>query len=149
MLRLKPRPYDMIGDFVTAVTEIKVWDVVLDDNDETEITVQDENTITVVSSVEGTSGIWTVTLSDEDSTVLLLLEKTGAVGLTSSTEAEAGDDRRWDCTLTDGHLASPNGNRTEPVVGSFVYFLSGSPVNFVPNAPTWLTMTAAEFSKWM
>jgi hypothetical protein len=150
MLRLKPRPYDMIGDFVTAVTEIKVWDVVLDDDGDTAVPqLVSASTITVVDATETDTDVWTVTLSDEDSTVVTGLAKTGAVDIASSTEDEDGDDRRWDCTLTDGHLASPNGNLTEPVEGSFVYYLSGSPTNFPPNDPTWLTMTAAEFTKWM
>lgn len=156
MLNLKPSPVDMRGDFVTAVTEIKVWDVVLDDDGAEEVPqLVSASTITVTTATETATDTWTVILSDEDSTTIVGLTKTGEVGITSSTEDTDGDDRRWDCTLVDGHLASPDGNLTEPVVtdpvtdGSFVYYLPGSPANFVPAEPTWLTMTATEFAKWM
>ncbi len=150
MLNLKPQPYDMRGDFVTAVTEIKVWDVVLDDDGATESAgLVSASTITKVSATETASNVWTMVLSDEASTTITGLANTGEPDVDSSTEDTDGDDRRWDCTLKDGHLASPNGNLTEPVVGSFVYYLPGSPANFVPAAPTWLTMTAAEFAQWM
>lgn len=150
MLNLKPRPYDMRGNFMVSVTEIKVWDVILDDDGDTAVPqLVSDTTITVVSSDETASNVWTVVLSDEDSTTVTLLDKVGAPAVASSTEDTDGDDRRWDCVLTDGALASPDGNLTEPEVGDFIYFLPGSPANFVPAEPTWLIMTDTEFAKWM
>ncbi len=151
MLNVKPAPHDMRGDFVTAVTEIKVWDVVLDDDGDTAVPqlVSDTTITKVGSATETSSNVWSMTLSDESSTVVTGLANTGEPDVASSTEDTDGDDRRWDCTLKDGALASPNGNLTEPIVGSFVYYLPGTPENFVPAAPTWLTMTAAEYAKWM
>ena len=149
MLNLKPRPYDMRGNFVVSLAERPEWDVVLDDDgDETFANLVSKVTITVVSAVETATDTWTVTLSDDDSTVVEDLTKTGTVDIASSTQDGSNSDV-YDCVLTDGALADVHDTNSAPIVGSFVYYLPGSPVNFVPAAPTWVHMTAAEFLKWM
>ena len=150
MLTLIPRPYNMCGDFVTAVTERPVWDVVLDDDSATEVAnLVSKTTITVVTATETTTDTWTVVLSDDASTEVTDLTKTLPVGITSSTEDEGENSTIWDCTLKDGHEAIVLAPEADVAVGSFVYFLKGSPANSVPNAPTWLSMTAVEVTKWM
>ena len=149
MIVLKPRPYDMRGNFVTSLTEIKLWDVVLDDDGTTAVPdLRSSATITKVSATETETNVWSMTLSDDLSTVVTGLAKTSEPDVTSSTEDTVNGPYSWLCTLTDDQIETVLAANGTPIVGSFVYFLVHAITAGYHVEPTWLSLTAAEVAKW-
>lgn len=143
----KPTP-TYCGGIVTAVSERAVWDVIFDDDGDTEESaVVSKNTITIVGDpVETASNTWSLVLSDDASTPVTGLTKTGAPTIASSTQ-DGSDSDVFDCVVENGQAAVVAETGTGPIVGSFVYHAAGNGSNH--HDPTYLHCTAAVFAKWI